>query len=237
VLLGRSMNISNLVKFRIIIMLVTTLLGLQCVWLVSSELARPAVVGLSTNVTAASKAAKEHNRAALAATIGAIRGELWAQSAFSYADLLFGENKESAVTSTKLARASISLEHALRDAPVQPAAWLLRAWLGARYPSLGFNATEALKMSYYTGPSEEELIPLRLRLAVLSGAIGDLEMSPLIRRDLRLLLARKQQAVIADAYSGASPSGKRFIEKALGDIDRSAAESLRKGTQNRSLPD
>ena len=224
-------------KFRISILLFAALLGLQSVWLLSSELSRTDVVALPTNASAATAAAKERNRAAWAAAIGAIRGELWAQSAFTYADLMFGETEESADVVRKLARARASLEHALNEAPAQPAVWLLRAELGARYPSLHFNTAEALKMSYYTGPSERELIPMRLRLAALSGTISDVELLPSIRRDLRLLLARKQQSAIADAYAAASPSGKRFIEQILGDIDRAAVELLRTSAPKHGIPD
>ena len=224
-------------KFRISILLFAALLGLQSVWLLSSELSRTDVVALPTNASAATAAAKERNRAAWAAAIGAIRGELWAQSAFTYADLMFGETEESADGVRKLKRARASLEHALNEAPAQPAVWLLRAELGARYPSLHFNTAEALKMSYYIGPSERELIPMRLRLAALSGTISDVELLPSIRRDLRLLLARKQQSAIVDAYAAASPSGKRFIEQILGDIDRAAVESLRTSAPKHGIPD
>ena len=92
-------------------------------------------------------------------------------------------------------------------------------------------------MSYYTGPSEQDLLPLRLRLTALSKAIGDVEIREFVRRDLRLLLARKQQSAIADAYDAASPPVKRFIEQTLGDMDRPAAESLRSGAQKQPLPD
>ncbi len=181
--------------------------------------------------------AKERDRAAWAAAIGAIRGELWAQSAFTYADLMFGETEESGDVVRKLAHARVRLEHALNEAPAQPAVWLLRAGLGLRHPSLRFDIAEALKMSYYTGPSEQDLIPLRLRLAALSGAISDVDLLPSIRRDLRLLLAQKQQSAIADAYGAASPSGKRFIEQILGDIDRAAVESLRTSAPKHRIPD
>lgn len=224
-------------KFRVIITLLAILLGLQCIWLLSSELTQPAVAVLPTNATAAVTAAKERNRAALAAEIGAIRGDLWARSAFTYADLLFGEDEENADQAEKLAATRVSLDRALRNSPVQPAVWLLRAGLSARHPNLGFNTTEALKMSYFTGPSDDELIPLRLRLAAQSGTMSDPELQPLVRRDLRILLTRKRQAVIASVYSSSSPMGRRFIEQAVAESDPSAAEALRTGTQKSLLPD
>jgi hypothetical protein len=224
------------IEFRTAVLLLGALLGLQFIWLVSSELSRTNVVQLPTSAAAAAAAAKERDRAALAAAIGLFRGELWAQSAFTYANLLFDRN-EKPESVPELGHARNDLERALNDAPVQSPAWLLRAALGLRYPALGFNASEAIKMSYYTGPSELALIPMRLHLAALSGTISDGEMSPFVRRDFRLLLARKQQAAITEAYDAASPSGKRFIEQSLGEIDRSAVEALKATAQKRSLPD
>ena len=231
------MQASTHVKFRITILFFAALLGLQGIWLTLTELSRGGVDRLPTDPSAAAAAAERRDRAARAAEIGAIRGELWAQSAFTYADLLFGKHEETAEVMQKLTRVRVSLERALKDAPTQSGAWLLRAGLGLRYPSLGFDAIESLKMSYYTGPSEQDLIPLRLRLTALSNAIGDVEIREFVGRDLRLLLARKQQSAIADAYNAASPPVKRFIEETVGDIDRPAAESLRSGAQKQPLPD
>ena len=170
------MQASTHVKFRITILFFAALLGLQSIWLTLAELSRGGVDRLPTDLSAAAAAAARRDRAARAAEIGAIRGELWAQSAFTYADLLLGEHEETAEVMQKLTRARVSLERALKDAPTQSGAWLLRAGLGLRYPSLGFDAIESLKMSYYTGPSEQDLIPLRLRLTALSNAIGDVEI-------------------------------------------------------------
>jgi hypothetical protein len=230
------MPLTPRLEFRLAVLLFSALLGVQFIWLVTSELSRTDVVQLPTNAVGATAAAKERDRAALAAAIGLIRGELWAQSAFTYANLLF-DQIEKPELALELGRARNDLERALNDAPTESAVWLLRAALGQRYPSLGFNVSEAIKMSYYTGPTEPELIPLRLRLAVTSGTIGDSEIIRLVRRDLSLLLALKLQAAITEAYEAASPSQKRFIERNLGEIDRAAAASLKASAQNRSLPD
>jgi hypothetical protein len=195
---------------------------------------------LSTNASAIA-ADRQLDWITLAALIGAIRGDLWAESAFSYADLLLANNEgtASANVTQKLARAAASLEHALNDAPAQPSAWLLRAELALRYPSLGFNVTEALKMSYYTGPSEQNLLPQRLRIVASTDTFSDIEMRQFVSRDVRLLLARKQKSEVAQAYNTASSSGRRFIEQTVKDIDPSVAESLRTGggAPKQSLPD
>ena len=79
----------------------------------------------------------------------------------------------------------------MSDAPHQAGAWLLLAGLASRYHWPSLNATEALKMSYFTGPSDKALMPLRLRVAAASEAIGETDVQELVRRDLRLLLAQR----------------------------------------------
>jgi len=202
-----------------------------------AELSRAGVDQLPTDASTAAAAAGKRNRAAWAADFGAIRGDLWAQLAFTYADLMFDNNRETPDTAQKLSRARLALEHALYHAPAQPGAWLLRAGLALRYPSLSLDAVESLKMSYYTGPTELDLVPLRLRLTALSNMVNDAEMRQFLRRDLRILLARNQQSAIADAYNGASPPGKRMIEQTLDEIDHRAADSLRTSTPKQPLPD
>lgn len=215
--------------FRLATLLFATLLCMQCVWLLAAEISRPGLVRLPTNAQAATAAAKQRNAATLAALIGAFRGDLWAETAFTDADLLLGENAdaENADVTQKLARVRTNLQHALKNAPAQPGAWLFRAGLALHYPPLGFDAPEALKMSYYTGPSEQDLIPARLRIAVRLNAFSDTELSVLVRRDLRLLITQKQYSAVNEAYNAASSSGKHFIEDVMGVLDPSALKSLR----------
>ena len=91
-------------------------------------------------------------------------------------------------------------------------------------------------MSYYTGPSEQDLVPLRLRIATYSDVLTDIELRQFATRDLRLLLARHEKSAIAVAYNAASPPGKRFIEQTVGEIDPSALVFLRAEAQKQSLP-
>jgi hypothetical protein len=138
----------------------------------AAELSRPGIYRLPTDTASAAAARNKRVDASRAARIGAIRGDLWAESAFTYADLMWGDGGAG----SNLAQARSSLEHALTDAPDQSSSWLLLAGSAARDQLPGIDAKEAVRMSYYTGPSELELMPLRLRVAVHSDAFSDIEL-------------------------------------------------------------
>jgi hypothetical protein len=203
--------------FRIATLVLATVVGLQCIWLLLAELSRPGSHRLATNPAMASNESKGRNDAIWAAWIGAVRGELWAESAFTYADLLWDTTDPQEAEAPERAREQ--LDKALGYAPHQTDAWLLLAGLESRYRPSKSNPAEALKMSYYTGPSERPLIPLRLLIAARLDALEDIEVQQFIRRDLRYLLALRQTSAVAEAYASASPAGKRFLEQAVDDID------------------
>jgi hypothetical protein len=225
--------------FRVTALLFAVLLSLHCVWLLGAELIRPGVDRMPTDIGSAAAAAKQREAVSRAALIGAIRGELWAQAAFTYADLLWGQeeggdNKDLVGT---VSRATANLDRALHDSPHLSDAWLFLAGLGSRFPALGFNVTEVLKMSYYTGPSEQHLMPLRLRIAAHSGKFNDIEMRQFVSRDIRFLLSQKQTSTILGAYTVASPAGRTFIEQTVKDIDPSALDAFRAGAERQSIFD
>ena len=199
--------------------------------LASTRRTLPAEPETPAHRCAAAAAVKQRSNATWAAWIGSIRGDLWAESAFTYANLLWTGPGTDPNQTKSLEQARAALDHALDDAPHQASVWLLLAGLASRYHWPNLNATEALKMSYFTGPSDKALIPLRLRVAAASESIGDTDVQQLVRRDLRLLLAQKRKSAIAEAYAGASPAGKHLIEGAVAEIDPSSLEFLRVGTQ------
>jgi hypothetical protein len=218
--------------FRLATAFFATLLGVQCVWLLLAELSRPGISRLPTDAASAAAARNERSNASWAARIGAIRGDLWAQSAFAYADLLWSGEREDA----DVAQAHSSVRHALGAAPHQSSVWLLLAALASRYQLPGVDLKEAVRMSYYTGPSELELMPLRLWTAVRSDAFSDIELRDSISREVRLLFNHQQKSAIVAAYNAAPSVGKQFIEQTIREIDPAAAESLRGSAQMSSLP-
>jgi hypothetical protein len=197
-----AMNQASNRAFRLSTLLFAVVLGFQSAWLLLAEFSRV--------------------EPKWAAEIGAIRGNLWAESAFTYAHLMQGD----AGGDVKLALALSSLDRALAYAPLQSSAWLMLADLALRYQLPGVDAKEALKMSYYTGPSELELMPLRLRIAAQSDAF-DIELRDTVSREVRLLLSHQQKSAIIAAYNAAQPAGKHLIEQTIREIDPSVIELLR----------
>jgi hypothetical protein len=223
------MNEVPQIFFRFATRLFATLLGVLSIWLLLSELSRSGIERLATDQSSAAMAAKQRSAAAFAASIGIIRGDLWAESAFTYSDLLWGNG--SVNLTQALQHAHINAGNALKLAPHQSGAWLFLAALMSRHPSQGLDPTETLRMSYYTGPSARELMPLRLRLMARLDAFGDGELQQFASWDLRALIAQKQTTAIAEAYREASSAGKRLIEQAVADIDPSAVELVRSQAQ------
>jgi hypothetical protein len=198
--------------FRFSTLLFAVVLGFQSAWLLLAEFSRV--------------------DAKWAAEIGAIRGDLWAESAFTYRDLMWGD----AEGGVKLAQAHSSLDHALSDAPHQSSAWLMLAVLASRYQSFGVDPKEAVKMSYYTGPSDLELMPLRLWIAAHLDAFSDIELRDSINREVRLLITHNEKSAIIAAYNAAQSAGRQLIEQTVSEIDPAAVESLRANTQKSHVP-
>jgi hypothetical protein len=216
--------------FRLATLVLAAVLGMQSLWLLLTELSRPGIDHLPINAQAAADATKQRNDAVWTAWIGAIRGDLWAESAFTSADLLWG-NPDADQAKTALERTFAELDRALGYAPHRAEAWLLLAGLEQRYRSAKSNPAEALKMSYYTGPSEPALMPLRLLVAARLDALDDTEIQRFIRREMHLLLAQGQTSAVAESYAGASPTGRRFIEQAIDELDPAYRGLLRAGSQ------
>jgi hypothetical protein len=217
--------------FRLVTVVFAGLLGAQSVWLLLTELSRPGIDRLPIDAAEAARAASRRSDALWAAWIGAIRGDLWGEAALTHADLLWATPGSDPQQETALQLARQELDKALGYAPHQADAWLLLAGLEQRYQSLKSDPTEALKMAYYTGPSERPSIPLRLLVATHSDATNDVEIQQFVRRDLRFLLTKQQKSSVAEAYADASPAGKSFIEQVVGEIDPAYLGLLRTGTQ------
>jgi hypothetical protein len=215
--------------FRIGTQIFAAFLVLQCVWLLLTELSAPSILRLPTDEQAAAAATTVRNDAIWTAWMGAIRGDLWAEAAFTRADLLWASGDRNPAQNAAAQQANAELDRALSYAPHLADAWLFLAGLRLRYQLSQASPAEALKMAYYTGPSERTLIPLRLRLATELESLDDVELQQFVRRDLQLLFAARQEGAIAAAYTGGSAGGKRFIEQAVTELNPAYLGALHNG--------
>lgn len=237
---GARAQSSPHIYFRITLLAFAALLAAQCIWLLLTEFSRPRLDSLPLDATSAGAASKERNLAFWVASIGVIRGDLWAISAFAYADVVIDNNGVGirSAADPAVARLRVSIEHALDNAPTQSAVWLLRSRLALQYATARLDPLEALRMSYYTGPSDREVVPLRLQLAARSDGFSDTEIREFAIRDIRMLLAAKEYRAIGVAHEFASKAGKQFIEQTVHDIDPSAAAKVSSPTPKiQPLPD
>jgi hypothetical protein len=217
--------------FRLCFLAFAGILVIQSIWLVAPELIRPGIDRLPTDARTARYAADARGRAVLAAEIGIVRGDLWAESAFTYADLLWANRDPSPALTRELDQAHALLDKALTYAPLNTGAWLLLAGLASRFHWSHPQPIEALKMSYYTGPNEVSLSSLRLQIAMDTQAFSDPDMQQFVSRDLRLICCRQPELDpgLLEAYERASSLGKQFIRQTLGGVNPAYAVMLRAG--------
>jgi hypothetical protein len=207
------------------------IVGLGALWLTAAAVARPAPRGFPADAAGASAAAQDRGRATLAARLGAVRGDLWAQCAVTYADLAWTEPgpQADAAHAQPLDQARAVAERAVVAAPHDARMWLLLASLEARMDWVTRRGASLLRMSYYTGPNEPALVPLRLATFGRLDASADDDLQQLVRRELANVVNRRPDltwAVVA-AYREALPAGKSFFETVLRDLDPKLLATLR----------
>jgi hypothetical protein len=213
--------------FRGTVLVFAFVLGCQAAWILVAEFFRPPHSDFFATQQTAAVAATDQNGAALAASIGLIRGDLWSEVALTYLDRFLTDNRYS--TNAQIEQAREVADRALAIAPHNAGVWLVLASINSRFDWLNHKAAAALRMSYYTGANETELIPLRLLLAVRSVALGDSDFQQLMRHDIRTVITRKPElkpAIVA-AYRDAAPIGRQLIEDTLEEIDLPLLARLR----------
>jgi hypothetical protein len=209
------------------------ILGLLALWILATELLRPPLPYFPADAAAAKAAVAFRGRAGAAALIGLVRGELWTDYAETLLDLADRDRDPIvALEAAELLRPAA--ERAARLAPHDSRAWLLLAAAVWQRETPGRQVADrqladALRMSYYTGPSEPALMPLRLLIATRSSAAADAELQTLIGREIRAIVMHKPdlKPSIATAYRGASPEGRQIIEATVGELDADLLTAIR----------
>jgi hypothetical protein len=169
-------------------------------------------------------------RAVVAARIGAVRGDLWAEAAFIGARLMWqdpvaGFDKTGA---KQLDRVRANAESALAFAPINGAVWLLLAMLTQNSPEHDSRVATFLEMSYFTAPNDLSLAPLRVMRAATSAAMANKDIQLFIKNDIRGLLDRgpDHRRDIVAAYRDAWPQNQSIFLSLVAEIDPSEATLL-----------
>jgi hypothetical protein len=160
------------------------------------------------------------------ATIAAVRGDLWAESAFAGAALLL--NHPADPQGEEKTRSDLT--RALRYAPSRSDAWLTFALLAETYKWQGVDPKALLKMAYYTGPNDANLISARVKAAFhLIGGAEDPELQDMIRGDVSLILRRLPalKPVLTEAYKTGSAESKTLAEHLIAELDPDYLRTIR----------
>jgi hypothetical protein len=200
------------------------LIGVLAVWLIATELIAPRTTYFPSDRSEAEAFYAVRGPAAAAAEVGMIRGDLWASASMTRAaPLLFGTTAGSLepTSRSEVENMRATADRAARLSPHDSRIWLVLAGLDFRLGGNNPKAAEALKLSYYTGPNELSLTPLRLLLSVQSDAISDEELQSFVVLELQRVVMQRPdlKPAIALAYQNALPKGREVIEATLEQAD------------------
>jgi hypothetical protein len=217
------------------------LLDILALWILVGELTGPRLSYFPSSPDEASAMYTVRGSARTAAEVGMVRGDLWTVAAIATAaPLLFGatgSSREQAPQADVESMRAIA-DRAARLSPHDSRIWLVLA--GLEFSGGGNNprGTETLKLSYYTGPNEISLMPLRLLLAVRSGAIFDEEVQSLVPLDIQRIIMQRPdlKPAIALAYKNALPKGREIIEAALKEADPSFLATIAAPLRGHQIP-
>jgi hypothetical protein len=207
---------------RVILTLFGILLSAQAGWILLAERYHPNHIRLAVDGDA-TIALADQDKIKQAASLAVVRGDLWAESAFTYGDHLQTDQAMDMNADDKLNTVALkSLTEALRYSPHRGDVWLMFAALADQYKWVGYQPSSLLKMSYYTAPNELALVPLRLDVSLhIKGVIDDAELQDMVRRDISVILtdAPALKPALVAAYKSALPQSKAFAERVISEID------------------
>jgi hypothetical protein len=195
----------------------------QAAWILLAERHRLNHIRLPVDGKTATMAFAEQDKIKQAASLAVVRGDLWAESAFTYGSQLWSDRAILPDAGDQPSTEALTtLIRALRYSPHRGDVWLMFAALADKNKWPGYQPSLLLKMSYYTAPNELALLPLRLNVSLhAKGVIDDAELKDMVRRDISVILTRApalKPALVA-AYRSALPQGKVFAERVISEID------------------
>lgn len=216
-------------RLRIATSLAAIVLGWFSLATIFAEALTPVPQHLSFNLAAQLAPISDGLLAQWSAAVAPLRGDLLADVAIMRAvpTLKLGKAPASPEIMATRESALSAARQSLSFSPHASRTWLLVATLQSFGPARG-SATEALKMSYLTSPTDLNLIPTRLAVLLASTATADADLAKLARGDIRLILTRRPdlKAAISEAYDKGSPEGKAYMYEVMRSLDPSFAAML-----------
>lgn len=217
---------------RVGLLLFGLILAAQAIWIISAEYYHSRRLGLSVGEWAALTTGLDRENTNRAASLAVVRGDLWAESAFTYSDLLWKEPAPGLgreVDDSSGSDARMRLERALVYSPYRGDVWLMFAAMAARYNWPNYQPSSLLKMSYYTAPNELSLFPLRFRVLLRPDGLQDLEIQDMIRRDIHMVITKTPalRPAFASIYGAAPTQSKAFADRIVSEIDPAYLAAIR----------
>ena len=230
--------------FRAVVGALAAMIGILALWILIAELLCPRLPYFPSDSNEAQALYATRGAAATAAEVGMIRGDLWTVAAIANAaPLLFAATSSSPerALQAEVENMRAPARRAARLSPHDSRIWLVLAGIDFRLGGDNPKTAEILKLSYYTGPNEFSLMPLRLLLAVQVSVISDEELQSLVALEIRRIVMQRPdlKPAIALAYKSALPKGREVIEATLEEADPSflATIALPLRTQTHSIAD
>jgi hypothetical protein len=216
-------NTSTKTWLRAALALFGIFLSAQAAWILLAERQRLNHIRFPVDGKTALTAFAEQDKIKQAASLAVVRGDLWAESAFTHGSQLWIDRAMELDAGGPLnAEARTTLTRALRYSPHRGDVWLMFAALADQYKWSEYQPILLLKMSYYTAPNELALFPLRLNVSLhAKSVIDDAELQDMVRRDISVILTRApalKPALVA-AYKSALPQGRVLAERVISEID------------------
>lgn len=224
------MQLNRFLGLRAALGALALLIGAGAVWTLAAQIISPGLPYFPTDSRTVQAFSDARASASAAAAVGMARGDLATTAAVAQAaPLLFSppEASSNAATRAGTETARRAAERAVRSAPHDARNWLVLAGLAARSSAPDSNAADLLKLSYYTGPNEFSLAPLRLLTA--AAMAWDEELQSFVQLEIeRIVLQRPDlKPAIVAAYRAAKPEARQFIEGTLKPVDPALLSTLR----------
>ncbi|AMN43772.1 hypothetical protein [Rhodoplanes sp. Z2-YC6860] len=198
------------------------------VWLLAAYIVSPSLSYFPTNAKEADAFSAGASRARFAAAIGIVRGDLWSEAAIAEAarGLFWPRSPDFAPSDAESALSAA--RHAASWSPHDSRVWLVLA--GAQQLHDGKSSDTAvaeLKQSFYTGPNEFALSPLRLTVA--AGMTWDEELTQMLKTEITQVILKRPDLkdAIATAYQIAIPGTQKTLAAILNDADPNFLASVK----------